>query len=136
MNTRQPIDVDRHSTFPNSERSPVSQTSSTSVAEATADAPGAGGKGVVKHVSGYFASVQASIDPDPEQATEAPVHIRVIEGRTRSVSGGIGYSESQKLLLNGSIVHTNFLGTGNRVALEVFQTAAKNCPERAIVIDE
>jgi len=34
-------------------------------------------------------------------------------------SGGIGYSESQKLLLNGSIVHTNFLGTGNRVALEV-----------------
>lgn len=34
-------------------------------------------------------------------------------------SGGIGYSESQKLLLNGSIVHTNFLGTGNRVALEL-----------------
>ena len=34
-------------------------------------------------------------------------------------SGGIGYSESQKLLLNGSIVHTNFLGTGNRVALDV-----------------
>ena len=34
-------------------------------------------------------------------------------------SGGLGYSESQKLLLNGSIVHTNFLGTGNRVALEL-----------------
>jgi outer membrane protein insertion porin family len=34
-------------------------------------------------------------------------------------SGGIGYSESQKLMLNGSIVHTNFLGTGNRVALEL-----------------
>ncbi len=34
-------------------------------------------------------------------------------------SGGIGYSESQKLLLNGSIVHTNFLGSGNRVALEL-----------------
>jgi outer membrane protein insertion porin family len=33
-------------------------------------------------------------------------------------SGGIGYSESQKVMLNGSIVHTNFLGTGNRVALE------------------
>jgi outer membrane protein insertion porin family len=33
-------------------------------------------------------------------------------------SGGVGYSESQKLMLNGSIVHTNFLGTGNRVALE------------------
>ena len=34
-------------------------------------------------------------------------------------SGGIGYSEAQKLLLNGSIVHTNFLGSGNRVALEL-----------------
>jgi outer membrane protein insertion porin family len=34
-------------------------------------------------------------------------------------SGGLGYSESQKLLLNGSIVHTNFLGSGNRVALQV-----------------
>lgn len=33
-------------------------------------------------------------------------------------SGGIGYSESQKLMLNGSIIHTNFLGTGNRVALQ------------------
>jgi outer membrane protein insertion porin family len=32
-------------------------------------------------------------------------------------SGGLGYSESQKLMLNGSIVHTNFLGTGQRVAL-------------------
>ncbi len=33
-------------------------------------------------------------------------------------SGGIGFSEAQKLILNGSIVHTNFLGTGNRVALQ------------------
>jgi outer membrane protein insertion porin family len=34
-------------------------------------------------------------------------------------SGGLGFSESQGLLLNGSIVHTNFLGSGNRVALEL-----------------
>ena len=32
-------------------------------------------------------------------------------------SGGLGYSEAQKLMLNGSIVHSNFLGTGERVAL-------------------
>jgi outer membrane protein insertion porin family len=37
-------------------------------------------------------------------------------------SGGIGFSESQKLMLNGSIVHTNFLGTGNRVALEAMSS--------------
>jgi outer membrane protein insertion porin family len=34
-------------------------------------------------------------------------------------SGGIGYSESQKIMLNGSIVHTNFLGTGERIALQL-----------------
>ncbi len=34
-------------------------------------------------------------------------------------SGGVGYSESQKVILNGSIVHTNFLGSGNRVAVEL-----------------
>ncbi|MFQ5546954.1 MAG: outer membrane protein assembly factor BamA [Woeseia sp.] len=34
-------------------------------------------------------------------------------------SGGLGYSESQKLMLTGSIVHTNFLGSGNRVALQL-----------------
>lgn len=33
-------------------------------------------------------------------------------------SGGVGYSEAQRLILNGSIVHTNFLGSGNRVALQ------------------
>jgi len=32
-------------------------------------------------------------------------------------SGGLGYSDAQKLMLNGSIVHSNFLGTGDRVAL-------------------
>ena len=34
-------------------------------------------------------------------------------------SGGIGYSESQKIMLNGSVVHTNFLGTGERVAIDL-----------------
>ncbi|MGI9199749.1 MAG: outer membrane protein assembly factor BamA [Woeseiaceae bacterium] len=34
-------------------------------------------------------------------------------------SGGVGFSESQGVLLNGSVIHTNFLGSGNRVALEL-----------------
>ncbi|MDH3620655.1 MAG: outer membrane protein assembly factor BamA [Gammaproteobacteria bacterium] len=34
-------------------------------------------------------------------------------------SGGVGYSEAQKVMLNGSIVHTNFLGTGDRVAVQL-----------------
>jgi outer membrane protein insertion porin family len=42
------------------------------------------------------------------------------------LSGGLGYSEAYGVMLNGSIVHTNFMGTGNRVALDAntgrFQT--------------
>lgn len=34
-------------------------------------------------------------------------------------SGGVGYSESQKFMLQGSIVHSNFLGSGDRVALSL-----------------
>ncbi len=33
--------------------------------------------------------------------------------------GGIGYSEAQKFSLNGNFVHSNFMGTGDRIALEV-----------------
>ncbi len=54
-------------------------------------------------------------------------------------SGGLGFSESQKLILNGSIVHTNFLGSGNRVALEAssskfskFYTLSHTDPYRTI----
>jgi len=54
-------------------------------------------------------------------------------------SGGVGYSEAQKLILNGSIVHTNFLGSGNRVALELnsgrfskFYTLSHTDPYRTI----
>jgi outer membrane protein insertion porin family len=34
-------------------------------------------------------------------------------------SGGIGYSESQAFMLNGSFVHSNFMGSGERVALDL-----------------
>jgi outer membrane protein insertion porin family len=43
----------------------------------------------------------------------------VKEGLPGQFSGGIGYSESQSFLLNGSFVHSNFMGTGNRVAAEI-----------------
>ena len=34
-------------------------------------------------------------------------------------SGGIGYSDFFKLNINGSVTHTNFLGTGERVAINL-----------------
>ena len=41
------------------------------------------------------------------------------EGLPGQFGGGIGYSGAQKMILNGNFVHTNFFGTGNRVALDL-----------------
>jgi outer membrane protein insertion porin family len=47
------------------------------------------------------------------------VDFQVKEGLPGQFGGGIGYSESQKAILNGNFVHSNFMGTGQRVAAEI-----------------
>jgi outer membrane protein insertion porin family len=64
-------------------------------------------------------TVEAETIPVPGSPDLVDVDFNMEYRMPGQFSGGIGYSESQKLLLNGSIVHTNFLGTGNRVALEL-----------------
>lgn len=66
----------------------------------------------------YVESVEVSNTPVPGVPDMVDVDFQIQYRMPGQFSGGIGYSESQKLMLNGSIVHTNFLGTGNRVALE------------------
>ena len=45
--------------------------------------------------------------------------ITIKEGLPGQFGGGLGYSGYQKLILNGNFVHTNFFGTGNRIALDL-----------------
>jgi len=47
------------------------------------------------------------------------VDFDIKEGLPGQFSGGIGYSESQAFMLNGSFVHSNFMGSGERVALDL-----------------
>ena len=67
----------------------------------------------------YVESVEVENTPVPGSPDLVDVDFDIEYRMPGQFSGGIGYSESQKLILNGSIVHTNFLGTGNRVALEL-----------------
>ncbi len=67
----------------------------------------------------YVESVEVENKPVPGSPDLVDVEFDIEYRMPGQFSGGIGYSESQKLLLNGSIVHTNFMGTGNRVALEL-----------------
>jgi outer membrane protein insertion porin family len=66
----------------------------------------------------YVEAVEVNNTPVPGVPDMVDIDFNLTYRMPGQFSGGLGYSESQKLMLNGSIVHTNFLGTGNRVALE------------------
>ncbi len=67
----------------------------------------------------FIESVEVNNVPVPGSPDLVDVDFDLEYRMPGQFSGGVGYSESQKLILNGSIVHTNFLGSGNRVALEL-----------------
>lgn len=62
---------------------------------------------------------EAEVDTKPVAGSDDLVDIafRVKERAPGSVQFGVGFSGSQGFLINGSLTHTNFLGTGNRVEL-------------------
>jgi outer membrane protein insertion porin family len=67
----------------------------------------------------YIEKVEVETTPVPGSPDLVDVDFTIKEGLPGQFSGGIGYSESQSVLLNGSFVHSNFMGTGNRVAAEI-----------------
>lgn len=47
------------------------------------------------------------------------VDIKIEEGPSSQISGGVGYSESQEIMLNGSYIDSNLFGSGERLAVEL-----------------
>ena len=62
--------------------------------------------------SGYFASVQASIVPDPEHADNAMVTMAVIEAPARRLEFGLGYSTDTEWKASGNYSDVNIDGHG------------------------
>ena len=67
----------------------------------------------------FVEKVEVNNSPVPGSPDLVDVDFDVEYRMPGQFSGGIGYSDSQKVMLNGSIVHTNFLGTGDRVAVQL-----------------
>jgi outer membrane protein insertion porin family len=67
----------------------------------------------------YIEEVEVDTTPVPGTPDLVDVDFQIKEGLPGQFGGGIGYSESQKVILNGNFVHTNFLGTGNRIAADI-----------------
>ncbi len=67
----------------------------------------------------YIEKVEFETKPVAGSADLVDVDYNIKEGLPGQFGGGIGYSESQKFSLNGNFVHSNFMGTGDRIALEI-----------------
>ncbi len=67
----------------------------------------------------YVEKVDFENKPVAGSADLVDVDFNIKEGLPGQFGGGIGYSEAQKFSLNGNFVHSNFMGTGERVALEI-----------------
>jgi outer membrane protein insertion porin family len=67
----------------------------------------------------FIEKVEVETTPVPGTPDLVDVNFDIKEGLPGQFSGGVGYSESQSVILSGSFVHSNFMGTGNRVAAEI-----------------
>ncbi len=67
----------------------------------------------------YIEKVEFETKPVAGSADLVDVDFNIKEGLPGQFGGGIGYSEAQRFSINANFVHSNFMGTGDRIALEV-----------------
>jgi outer membrane protein insertion porin family len=68
---------------------------------------------------GYFESVSVETPAVPGTNDQVDINYAVKEQPTGNLSAGIGYSDTQGILINLGVSQENFLGTGKRVALNL-----------------
>ena len=67
----------------------------------------------------YVKDVKTETTPVPGSPDLVDLEFKVEEGPSAQLGGGIGYSESQSITLSGNLADSNFLGTGQRLALDI-----------------
>ncbi|MGI9341693.1 MAG: outer membrane protein assembly factor BamA [Gammaproteobacteria bacterium] len=67
----------------------------------------------------YIEEVAVETNPVPGTPDLVDVEFELKEGLPGQFGGGLGFSEAQGLIFNVNFVHTNFFGTGNRVAADI-----------------
>ena len=68
---------------------------------------------------GYFSEVGIQTPAVPGAQDQVDVNLKVVEKPTGNIMLGAGYSQSEALMLQGSIFQENFAGTGNTLGLSV-----------------
>ncbi|MES1944174.1 outer membrane protein assembly complex, YaeT protein [Salinisphaera sp. PC39] len=65
----------------------------------------------------FIEDVQVETEPVPGSEDLVDVNYSVSERPAGTLQFGVGFSDAQGFLINGSVTHSNFRGTGNRVSL-------------------
>ncbi len=66
---------------------------------------------------GYFTDVTVETPPVPGTADQVDVNLNVVEKPTGNVMLGAGFSQSEKVMLSGSVSQNNIFGSGKHLAL-------------------
>lgn len=66
----------------------------------------------------FVEKVEVTTTPVPGTADLVDVDFTIEDGLPGQFGGGIGYSESRSIILNANAIHTNFLGTGQRIMFD------------------
>src|SRR5690606_15952237 len=67
----------------------------------------------------YVESVENETTPVPGSPDLVDVNFEIEEGLPGQFGGSLGFSETFGVTLGGNFIHSNFMGTGRRVALEL-----------------
>ncbi|MBV8909205.1 MAG: outer membrane protein assembly factor BamA [Gammaproteobacteria bacterium] len=67
----------------------------------------------------YVKTVDSETTPVAGSPDMVDVNYKIEEGPASQLSGGIGYSETYKFMLNGSFADSDFLGSGQRIAINL-----------------
>ena len=67
----------------------------------------------------YVEKVESETKPVPGSPDLVDVEFEIKEGPSAQLGGGVGYSESQSFILNGNYADSNFMGTGERISVDL-----------------
>jgi outer membrane protein insertion porin family len=66
----------------------------------------------------FIEDVEVETTPVPGTPDLVDVDFKIKDGLPGQFGGGIGYSDSQSIILSANAIHTNFMGTGERLAFD------------------
>jgi outer membrane protein insertion porin family len=83
--------------------------------------------------TGYFESVSVETPSVPGSGDQVDINVAVTEKSSGSVLAGLGYSQTDGIVVNASIEQENFAGTGKKVSLALKTSSANQFYQIAYV---